>query len=280
MRNDYAVFIITHGRPNNQKTYNLLKSMGFKGKIFLIVDNLDKTKPEYEMKYKDKVIVFDKPTCAKNTDTGLVEPFLNFAVFARNAVEDCAKVLGYKYFMVFDDDIRNLRIRYDYKGSLKSRKLDGIINEVFDACIDFMESTNIQCSSLGFCNVYRQGVSALYENNPRNRLCAEAFIRNAEQPVDWRLNMLEDLITSLDYNMWGNVWMQLLPIQVEIVMSEGKVEGGNSDAYNNLNQFEMNFLPVVAHPECCKVRFTDKWSVTTHAKDISPAIISEKYKKE
>jgi hypothetical protein len=46
--------------------------------------------------------------------------------------------------------------------------------------------------------------------------------------------MVEDLITSIDAAMRGDVWFQFLPIQCEIKMSEGLVDGGNSDVYRQL----------------------------------------------
>ena len=276
---NFAVFIITHGRPHNQKTLQLLVEMNYTGKVYLVVDDQDNTVDEYKALYGDKVVVFSKDTYVAYTDTGLHTPFKKFAVFARNAVEDLAVLLGLDYFMVFDDDIINLRIRYDIDGSLKSRKLTGIIDDVFNACIRFMENSNLHCTSFGFCNVYRSGVECLYKENSRNRLCAEAFIRDTKIKVDWRLNMVEDLITSLDYNRAGIPWLQIIPVQVEICMSEGTVEGGNSEAYNNFGLFRLNFMPTIAYPDCNKVTFHhNKWHTTLSAKHSVPKIISASFK--
>ena len=280
IRYNFAVFIITHGRPNNQKTLNLLNEMGYTGPVYLVIDDEDETGEEYREKYPNQVICFNKESYVANTDTGLHIPFKKFAVFARNAVEDIAREMGFAYFMVLDDDIINLRIRYDVDGSLKSRKLTGIIDEVFIACIKFMNNSGLHCTSFGFCNVYRSGVSCLYEENPRSRLCAEAFIRDTKIRVNWRLNMVEDLITSLDYIRAGMPWLQLVPIQVEICMSEGAVEGGNSEAYNNFGLFRLNFMPTIAYPDCNKVTFHhNKWHTTLASKYSVPKIISASFKK-
>ena len=40
---EFAVFILTHGRPDNVKTLATLKKCGYTGKIYFIVDNEDKT---------------------------------------------------------------------------------------------------------------------------------------------------------------------------------------------------------------------------------------------
>ena len=36
---DFAVFILTHGRADNVKTYKTLKRFGYTGKIYIIIDN-------------------------------------------------------------------------------------------------------------------------------------------------------------------------------------------------------------------------------------------------
>ena len=41
---DFAVFILTHGRPDNVITYNTLKKAGYTGDIYIVIDNEDKLK--------------------------------------------------------------------------------------------------------------------------------------------------------------------------------------------------------------------------------------------
>ena len=61
MRSDFVAFILTHGRPNRVKTYELLRKCGYTGRIVLVIDNEDKTAQEYFDKYGDDVVVFNKP---------------------------------------------------------------------------------------------------------------------------------------------------------------------------------------------------------------------------
>lgn len=41
MRDDFGVFIITHGRANEQITLKTLKKCGYSGKVFLVIDDED-----------------------------------------------------------------------------------------------------------------------------------------------------------------------------------------------------------------------------------------------
>ena len=68
MRNDFAILILTHGRPNNIKTLHSLEKAGYTGKYYIIIDNEDSTKDEYLKLYGDKVIIFDKQAISDNPD--------------------------------------------------------------------------------------------------------------------------------------------------------------------------------------------------------------------
>lgn len=46
-KDNFAAFILTHGRPDNVITYQTLKKSGYTGKIYFIIDNEDKRGDEY-----------------------------------------------------------------------------------------------------------------------------------------------------------------------------------------------------------------------------------------
>ena len=282
MRTDYIIFIITYGRPDNQLTLNLLNDLGYTGKYKLVVDDTDDVQAYIDNYGAENIVVFSKEYYFSIADTGLSkqEKILNFPLYARIAVEDYAKDKGYTFFIVLDDDLTNIRIRYDKDGVLKSQSTKGIIDEVFSSCIDFIDNANIACASFGWGNSYRSGVSALYDYTSRNRMCAETFIRNGRFKVDWRPLMIHDLLTSISCNMSGQVWMQLLNIQIDIKMSEGKVDGGSADVYRSFNKFRRVCFPMMMYPSCNKPRwFKDKWITTFSPDNGCNKIIGSRYKR-
>ena len=279
MKNKFAVFILTHGRPHNQVTLETLRRLGYTGKVYLVVDNQDETLTEYANIYED-VICFNKEIFINDTETGLSLPEPKFAVFARNAIEDIALYDGYDAFMMLDDDITNIRVRFPDGNRLKSYSLKSCFNEVIDLCVEYVINQQIACMGLGFCNLYIGGIENFEKENPRQRLCAEAFIRNTKYTVKWRLNMVEDLITSIDGAVNNQVWFQFLPLQVDIRMSEGVVDGGNSDVYRKLGKFKVNFMPIIAYPSSNIMRYGKDWAVTTTPDTCVPKIISSSYRKE
>lgn len=282
MRNDFAVFITTHGRADNQITLNTLQRLKYTGDWFLVVDDLDSQKDLYIEKYgQSRVLVFSKEQYVNKTDVCQVTPSYKAVVFARNAVEDLAVSMGYKYFMVVDDDVTNLRLRYENNDSLKSAKLDGCIDDILQCVVQYIEDTGVACVTFGFTNTYRGGVEGVKRFTSRNRLCAELFIRNVSKPVQWRANFVEDLITSIDLGIRGDVCFQFVPIQLELCMSEGKQRGGMSAAYNETGRFKFYSMPAMIYPNCVSVAFDGvKWKTRTRAEYTVPKIISSRYRKE
>ena len=58
MRSDFAVLILTHGRPESQLTLQSLEKSGYTGKVYLVVDDEDKCAAEYVRIYGKKVVRF------------------------------------------------------------------------------------------------------------------------------------------------------------------------------------------------------------------------------
>lgn len=280
MRNDFAVFILTHGRPDNQKTLNTLLSMGYSGQYYLVLDNHDDTAQQYFDRYpKDSILVFDKDKYLQTVDCGMCKPVPKFAVFARNAIEDIARDMGYKYFMMLDDDIYGFRIRYDVNGVLKSFQCNGVIDDVILHCLEYMDSAPIACLMPGVCNMYRCGVASVQEWISKYRISVNCFIRNTDYEVKWRLNMFEDLITALDCNITQS-WITFVPLQIDVGLGNGKVAGGNTDTYKSFDGFKMAFMPLMVYPSCNDIRFyKDHWKPITHANIGVNKIISDKHRK-
>lgn len=282
MTNKFAIFITTHGRADNQITLNTFKALGYTGDWYLVIDDTDTQRDAYIENYgEEHIIIFNKCAYIELTDVCNVVPQPKAVVFARNAVEDIAVYLGYKYFMVVDDDVTRLRLRYEMCGSLKSANLTNCIDQILDGAVQFMEDSGVACVTFGFTNTYRGGAAAVEKFTSRNRLCAELFIRNADKPIKWRANFVEDLITSIDAGVSGNVWLQFIPIQLELCMSEGAMSGGMSDAYNQTGRFKFYSMPSIIYPNCISVEFDGtKWRTRTKAEYSVPKIISSRYRKE
>ena len=46
MKYNFAAFILTHGRPEHVYTYKTLRSQGYTGQIYIVIDDEDPTENE------------------------------------------------------------------------------------------------------------------------------------------------------------------------------------------------------------------------------------------
>lgn len=113
MRSDFAVFILTHGRADNVATMGALKKGGYTGKWYMIIDDEDETAEQYRKNFgPEHVIMFDKQEAYDRADT--MDNFNEHRaiIYARNETFRIAKELGLKYFLMLDDDYKEIDFRY------------------------------------------------------------------------------------------------------------------------------------------------------------------------
>lgn len=104
MRDDFAVFILTHGRPDKIVTLKSLKKGNYSGKWYVVIDNEDEKESEYRRKYGDHVLQFDKKAISETFDTMDLSEDRRTIVYARNVCFELAKQIGVRYFLELDDD--------------------------------------------------------------------------------------------------------------------------------------------------------------------------------
>ena len=134
LRNDFCVFILSHGRADRQYTLKTVKKEGYTGPIFIVIDNEDDQADEYIRRYgEESVIVFDKAARAEKTDVADTVQDHRSVIFARNECFDIAERLGYRYFLELDDDYTDFQYRHEGDGKLlidSATDLDSLFEEM------------------------------------------------------------------------------------------------------------------------------------------------------
>ena len=105
MRKDFAIFILTHERPDKQSTLSNLIMQGYTGDWYLVVDDEDKSIDKYIENFgKEKILIFNKQDYINRTDTGQQVPSRACIVYAKNFVEQYVKEFAtqYKYYVLAD----------------------------------------------------------------------------------------------------------------------------------------------------------------------------------
>ena len=105
MREDFACFILTHGRADNVKTEKTLRACGYTGKVFYVIDDEDEQGDQYRARFgAERVFEFCKAEEMRKCDQGNNWDIRGVILYARNACWEIAKRAGVKYFTQLDDD--------------------------------------------------------------------------------------------------------------------------------------------------------------------------------
>jgi hypothetical protein len=282
MRDDFAVFILSHGRSDKIKTYNTLKKQGYTGKIYIIIDNEDVTADRYIEKFgEDKVVIFDKAKYSKITDTADISGNNQAVVFARNACFDIAEQLGLRYFLQLDDDYGNFRYRYNDNGKLRTKKIQNL-DLLFSYTLDFLNDSGALTVALGQGGDYIGGVCSKLWKCRLHRKAMNSFFCDVKKPFKFSGRLNEDVNMYTLYGNQGKIIFTIADAQIEQSDTQS-LKGGLTDIYLQYGTYRKSFYSVIYAPQCVKVAEMGVKHKRLHHRinwnNCIPLIISEKYKK-
>jgi len=281
-RKDFCIFIISNGRPNDIYTIKTLKKAGCNIPIYILIDNQDDTADEYFKKYKDQILVFNKEKYASMIDNYDNFNILRSTTHARNACFDLAQELGYKYFLVLDDDYTEFKMRINHnlehpKGRYLIIKN---IDNVFYKTLDYFINSNFTsiCYSQGGDWF---GGGSNFNKKPK-RKAMNSFFCSINRPFKFISRLNEDVNTYMALGHQGYVFMTIPFIQLDQKTTQ-KTKGGMTDAYLNGGTYVKSFYTVLNRPDCTKLNLMGRTDLRIHHlikwKNATPYIIDEKYKK-
>ena len=282
MRNDFAVFILTHGRADNVVTLKSLLRGGYTGRWYMVIDNEDSDAEKYRENFgKDHVIMFNKQEAYDRADT--MDNFNNHRaiIYARNESFRIAKDLGLTYFLMMDDDYKEIDFRYA-DGKKLAAKLVRNLDRIFEDMLKFLDASG--AATVAFA----QGgdfVGGLDGGNFKKRILRKAmnslFCR-IDRPIDFRGTMNEDVTTYTTFGSRGRLFFTLCDICV-IQLPTQSLDGGMTEAYLETGTYVKTFYSVMAMPSCIKVSMMySKHRRIHHRIDWEccvPKILNEKYRK-
>lgn len=286
MNKEFAVFILTHGRPNNVITLDTLKKSGYTGSLYFIVDNEDKTLEEYKKNYGvDFVKVFNKKQIADMVDEGNNFDERRTITHARNACFNIAKELGIKYFIQLDDDYTSFDFRIDNDSSENCGSIKKIkdINKVFYYLLDYYKKNKFLSIAFSQGGDFIGGINngkGSYRFNKRK--CMNSFICSTERQFQFIGAMNEDVNTYTTQGSRGELFYTIPFVSLTQKATQSQ-KSGITDMYNRYGTYCKAFTTVMMQPSSVKVTMmnssnprihhTIKWINTT------PMIISDRHKK-
>ena len=284
--NDFCVFILTHGRPDKVFTYKTIRDKGYTGKIFLVLDDEDKTYDQYCNLYKDEIITFSKDEIAKTFDVGDNFSDKRAVVYARNAVFNLAKQLNFEYFMVLDDDYTDFRWSFDNNKKYVTNKYIKNLDKIFEILLKFYKSTNFTslCMAQGgdFIGGEGSGLSKTFVNGQISRKLMNSFLCSTKRPFQFVGRINEDVNAYCSFGFRGHLFMTVAQLRLEQKQTQSN-SGGLTDIYLNFGTYVKSFYSVMYNPSSVKVRQMGQSNKRLHHSvnwdTTVPKIISESFRK-
>lgn len=279
---NFAVFILTHGRPNKVYTYKTLLNSGYTGKIYFIIDDQDKTKDEYLNLYKDNVIIFNKEEISKTFDQGDNFNDKRAIIYARNVSFEIARKLGIKYFIQLDDDYTNFNYRFDYNFNYNFNRIKSL-DKVFLSLLDFFIKTNVFsiCISQGgdFIGGSESDMASCIK---LKRKAMNSFICSTERPFRFIGRINEDVNTYTYSASKGMLFFTTNQVALQQLQTQ-KNSGGMTELYLDSGTYIKSFYTVMYHPSSVVIsRMNSKYGRLHHSinwNNTVPKIINEDTKK-
>lgn len=250
MRKDFCAFILSHGRPDRVHTYKTLRRSGYTGKIYIVIDDEDKTADEYRKRYGDEVLQFCKREYAEKLDEGDNSGKRISTIYARAAMFDLAPEVGCKYFIQLDDDYTHFGMRFGPGGKIYTSRvihdLDALLTETLKFYVDS------PFTSLAFA----QGGDFI--GGPQScgikikRKCMNTFICSTERPWVMLGRMNEDVNTYVTEGRRGRLFGTLTNAYI-IQLTTQLNDGGMSGLYIDSGTYAKTFYSIMYAPSCVKV---------------------------
>lgn len=288
LRDDFAMFILSHKRAKRVDTLKLLERKNFNGRWYILIDNLDPEQDLYKELYGDHVIVFDKAEeiRTRKTDIMLNAPKENVVVWARNKVFEIARDMGLKFFAEFDDDYTSAEFRiYDYYA--QRYKLIPItdINEPIAWTLELLETAKIPVVAWAQGGDFMGGDSNYKVLETLKRKVMNTFFWNMDY-VDENMKFLGFLNEDVNFYVWqgmlGKVMFTIPFICINQRLTQTNA-GGLTEAYLSVGTYVKSVLTSLISPSGVQVRLMGYTNPRLHHavyyKRIVPMILSDKYKK-
>lgn len=284
-KKDFVVFILTHGRVDNQYTYRSLCEQGYTGRCVFVLDNEDGQVDEYKRRYgADNCYVFDKLAMSKRIDE-VFRGDRRVIVYARNACFDAARDLGYKYFIELDDDYTSFVWRFDAECAYtpKTPKIKNL-DVVFESMLRYYINTPLTSLAMAQGGDFIGGSSnQMLRSIGTKRKAMNSFICSVDRPFEFKGRINEDVNAYTQLTSVGKIFLTIVQcnLQQKITQSNG---GGMTDVYRDSGTYVKSFSSVIVFPSGVKVTLLNSHHKRIHHnvywEHTAPKILQEKWRKK
>ena len=283
-KKDFVVFILTHGRVDNQYTYRSLCEQGYTGRCVFILDNEDGQVEEYKRRYgEENCYVFDKLAMSKRIDE-VFRGDRRVIVYARNACFDAARDLGYKYFMELDDDYTSFVWRFDAECAYnpKTPKIKSL-DTVFESMLRYYVNTPLTSLAMAQGGDFIGGSSnQMLQSIGTKRKAMNSFICSVDRPFEFKGRINEDVNAYTQLTSVGKIFLTIVQCNLQQKITQSN-SGGMTDVYKDSGTYVKSFSSVIVFPSGVKVTLLNSRHKRIHHnvywENTAPKILQEKWRK-
>ena len=287
MINDFAIFITSHNAVDDCPSLDTIQKYQYKGDWYIVIDSDDPAKQQYIDKYETHLLIYNKLLFRDLSDSGYANTIAPLAVvmYARQFIEQKAKELHLRNFVVMDDDIIDFKIKNCPKGTEKLTTYSiNNLEEILSELISYQNGCRINTISFGTPNFNFGGYKTWSTMWTKRRTMSNVFLRNVDLPLDWKMAWYEDLNTSIFY---ANSDTLILTIPLLLTVARLQYSSGNNkdsgmaEAYRNSTSFERQFHSVRLNPSAVKLDlYNGKFIAYLAYNNVFSKIISSKFRNE
>lgn len=251
MRDDFCAFVLSNGRPDRVKTVNTIRAAGYSGKVFVVIDDEDKTADGYRDRFGDAVLTFSKAAVAATIDEGDNFNDRRAIIYARNACFNLAAKVGCRYFIQLDDDYTGLYYRYDAAGRYGVWRIGRTFDALIDRLIEFFEATPALSVAISQGGDHIGGDD---RGDPirLRRKAMNTFICSTDRPFKFFGRINEDVNTYTCAQRRGALFFTVMQAQVNQLATQSNA-GGMTELYLDTGTYIKSFYSVMYAPSCVKI---------------------------
>lgn len=282
MRDDFAIFILSHGRPELvSATISSLIKARYSGRWYIVLDTEDETAPEYTARWgADRILTFDKDEAAKTFDLADNGGSRGVIVYARNVVDQLAAALGLRYYQQLDDDYKDFAHRL-HKGGRLCTVSTLHYDAVIETFIEFLDVSGALTVAFAQGGDLLSGIWGYYRSRPVLRKAMNTFIARVDRPIRFVGRINEDTNTYVWRGGQGELFFTITDFAITQAQTQAQ-DGGMSGAYLG-GTYRKSFYTVMFAPSCVKVSTTGQTAHRIHHRiawnNAVPKIVSGRWHK-
>lgn len=255
MLDNFAVFILSHGRADNLVTVKTLERCGYTGRYYILIDNEDEQAEDYKRNFgADKIIIFDKSEAVKRYN-GMSNFYKkNVILWARNEAQRVAREWGIRFMLELDDDYTSFQWRYENASGDKLKiKECANFDRICEIMLRFLVcDRRIKTVALAQGGDFIGGLQNKMLNSLKRKAMNSFFI-DVQNPVDFLGEINEDVNTYVNHGNIGDLFFTV-PNPMLTQKQTQKTKNGMTETYKQDGTYVKSFYTVMLNPSSVKIR--------------------------